>query len=202
MGFPIDMTMTLSGASRSQLAHWRRSGLLQPEVNASRPIQYSFRDIVALRSVVYLRRQTSLQRVRKAFSTLERMDLTEHQSAYSLVTDGDTIAVMRNDEAVDLVRSPGQIVLAPLVDIFRAFDNQRGTRVPDLVNPRPLIQVREARLGGWPTIAGTRLAYDEVALLVADGSVSYERVSDFYPGVSPEAVRDAVEFARQVREAA
>lgn len=202
MGFPIDMTMTLSGATRPQLSHWRRSGLLVPEASPSRPIEYSFRDIVALRSVVYLRRSTSLQRVRKAFGSLERMDLTEHPSVYSLVTDGDTIAVVRNDETIDLVRSPGQTVLAPLIDIFDAFDSPKGRRVPNLLNPRPTIEIRERRLGGWPTISGTRLGYDNVVALVSDGSVPYEQVSDFYPGVTVDMVRDAVDFDHTVRQAA
>jgi uncharacterized protein (DUF433 family) len=50
-------------------------------------------------------------------------------------------------------------------------------------------------LGGWPTIAGTRVGFDTVAALMGDGSLSAEDVHHYYPSVPPVAVADAVSFA-------
>ena len=60
MSYEPKLAAALSGAPLRQLSHWRRaSGAkgapLVPEISASRPIPYSFRDVVALRARVKLR---------------------------------------------------------------------------------------------------------------------------------------------------
>lgn len=199
MSFNVALTSVLSGASVSQLRYWRQTELLVPEVNsAGRPILYSFRDILALRAVVKLHQQQSLQRIRKAFATLPHLDLTEHPAQYALVAEGPTIALVREDGTeIDLVDKPGHAILVTLVDIMNPFDTQRG-EVVDLRRPRPHLQVREQWLGGWPTIEGTRVPYDAVAELLSDGSIAPSEVADYYPDVTAAAARDALDFARSV----
>ncbi|MGQ0779471.1 MAG: MerR family transcriptional regulator, partial [Pseudonocardiales bacterium] len=70
----------LSGATLRQLSYWRSSRsteapLLAPELHKPRSrVSYSFRDVVALRTFVYLRsRKVPLQRVRKAVRSLRDM---------------------------------------------------------------------------------------------------------------------------------
>jgi DNA-binding transcriptional MerR regulator len=76
--FPVDLTSVLTGASVGQLRYWRRKNrLLVPELYA-RPALYSFRDLLALRTVVRLRRTHSLRAIRTAFGNLREFDLTEH----------------------------------------------------------------------------------------------------------------------------
>ncbi|MGH1554815.1 hypothetical protein ACRAWF_31460 [Streptomyces sp. L7] len=71
MSYEPKLAAALSGATLRQLSHWRRASgkrgaLLVPEISDSRPILYSFRDVVALRACVKLRRETSLQKIRRA----------------------------------------------------------------------------------------------------------------------------------------
>lgn len=200
MAFNVALTSALSGASERQLGHWRRTGLLVPEVSPDRPVTYSFRDVLALRTVVKLREQQSLQRIRRAFTSLPGLDLTEHPAQYELVSVGSSIAVVRTaDRGIDLVEKPGQVLLARLDDIMGAFDTHRG-EVVDLRRPRAHLSVREQRLGGVPTVEGTRVPFDVVADLVADGSVRPDEVAGYYPGVSAEAARDALDFARSLSD--
>jgi hypothetical protein len=61
------LAAALSGATIRQFAYWRRPGLdgqavLTPEYSATRPIDYSFRDVIALRTCVRLRQEASLQK--------------------------------------------------------------------------------------------------------------------------------------------
>lgn len=159
MSFPLDLTVTLTGVTRWQLSHWRKTGLLVPEVQAYRPPLYSFRDLVALRTVAKLRAETSLQKVCRAFKNLSEFDLTEHPSAYRFATDGKTIAVWTDNGFMDIVRNPGQYHIYLLEDIFRPFVNKRGQKVADFEAPRPRISVDPHRLGagrpsqvhGFPT---------------------------------------------------
>lgn len=201
MSFPEKLTATLSGATRRQLYDWRRKGILVPEVSAENPPLYSFRDVVALRTVAFLRARTSLQKLRKAFSMLKTFDFTEHPSTYRFGTDGKTIAAQDEDgNVVDLVNREGQLYLFTLEEVFRSFTNFRDEPVVDFEHPRPLLELNQHRLGGWPTIAGTRVPYDAVADLLQDGTYSVEDVRLFYPTVSPSAARDALSFAFDVEQ--
>lgn len=205
MTFPIDLTCALTGATRSQLATWRRppAPLLAPE-GGRQPIAYSFRDVVALRTMVFLRSKVSLQRIRVAFRSLGEMNLTDHPSRYTLTTDGSSIFLIDEYGATDLVKKPGQRVLANLEEVFRPFHNFKDEVVVDFVHPRSHLELREGRMGGWPTIVGTRVPYDTVARLQQGGpgvAVPPEEIARFYPMVTKAAAIDALSFDEQVRSA-
>ncbi|MDU0291428.1 DUF433 domain-containing protein [Saccharothrix longispora] len=195
--FPAELASVLSGASMGQLAHWRKTGLLVPE-GGGNPVRYSFQDVVALRMVMKLRTDLSLQKVRKAFANLPVFNFTAHPAEYRFGTDHRTIAVLDDQQWMDLVRKPGQYDMFTLADVFQPFVTQSGREVVDFRRPRRRITVDGGRLGGWPTIAGTRVGFDTIAALVEDGSVEPEEVRHFYPAVSVEAVADAVSFAEVV----
>ncbi|GHF17459.1 DUF433 domain-containing protein [Streptomyces griseoluteus] len=196
MSFPVDLTAALSGASVAQLHSWRRTHLLEPEVQDN-PVRYSFRDVVALRTFVYLRSKLPLQRIRKAMDQLRKWDLTEHPAAYKLVTEGDSVFLVQEERAIDLVRRPGQEVIYSLANVFAPFENMQGRSVADFRRPRPHLEVKENRLGGWPTIQGTRVPYDAVAKLVA-GGVTPAEVHRFYPTVEVSGAADAADFHQEV----
>lgn len=199
MAYPLKLTSILTGATPHQLNSWRSKGLVVPEVRPYRPPLYSFRDIVALRSMVFLRSQVSLQKITRAFANLDLFDLTDHPSKYHFGTDGETIYVRwADDRAMDLVKRPGQSTLFTFEDVIRPFHNFRDQEVVPLDHPAEHIEVRYARMGGWPTIEGTRVPYDVVADLVDGVTITSEDVSDFYPGVSAEAARSALAFRDRV----
>lgn len=207
MAYNVDLTVALTGASKDQLYQFNRSGLLKPELSQDRHegFLWSFRDLVALRSFINLRRNHSLQAIRKAMSNLRGLNLTDHPSTYQLVSDGTSVFLLEDeddeDQATDLLRRNGQLVISSLEDIFKGFEHPGGKgMVVDFLAPRPNLEVNEGRLGGYPTIRGTRVAYDSVASLLADGSVSPEDVGDFYPGVSATAALDAANFDAQVAD--
>lgn len=198
MAFPSKLAAALSGASVRQLAYWRRERILVPEIEPSRPrALYSFRDVVALRTVVRLRADVPLQRVRTALRTLDDLDLTDHLSTYTLIGYGDSVVLVPKDSPpVDLVKNSKQQWIISLEDLFGEFKARDGRTVVSLVHPRPRLEVKEKRLSGWPTIAGTRVPYDAVALM-AEGA-SEDRVRYFYPQVSSLAIEDAVDFHLEV----
>ena len=201
--FPTNLTSVLTGASAGQLRHWNRTGLLVPEVATGSRLLYSFRDVVALRTVVRLRTETSLQKVRLAFATMPALDFTEHPSRYRFGTNGRTIALADDKgNIVDLVANPGQYEIFSLADVFEPFQTKRGATVVDFLHPRKRLEVRAGRMGGWPTIINTRVPYDTIADLVTGGDVALDEVSYYYPGVDAEAAGDAVDFHASVRSAA
>ncbi|MHA7169027.1 DUF433 domain-containing protein [Arthrobacter bambusae] len=200
MAFPIDLTAVLTGTSVTQLARWRRKGLVIPEIQDRNPPIYSFRDLVAIRTVAYLRSQVSLQKIRTAYANLDPLKFTEHPSQYRFGTDGMSIGVADEDgRVVDLVKSPGQISLFTFEEVFGTFINRSGREVVNFLRPRDHLEVLPGRVGGWPTVEGTRITYDTIAGLVDDDTITVNEVPLYYPAVSVEGARDAISFDEEVR---
>jgi uncharacterized protein (DUF433 family)/DNA-binding transcriptional MerR regulator len=196
------LAAALTGATTRQLSHWRRPGpdgqpVLTPELSAERPILYSFQDVIALRTCVRLRQESSLQKIRRALDALRTdLGLREHLSSYQLVADGSSIYLLDSDHAVDLVNRKGNLVIHQFLDVLQPFYVQ-GRQIPALLEPRTHVEVDPAVRGGEPVIAGTRIPYEEVASLMRDG-VSAEDIREFYPHVTADAARDALDFATYV----
>lgn len=205
MAYPAPVAAGLSGASIRQLAYWRneratKGALLLPEYRPSPGrILYSFRDVMALRTFVYLRGDLSLQRIRHAVANLRELGNREHLSEYRLVVVGDSVVLAEDRRhATDLVNRPGAgRMLATLGEVFAPFPTSTGEVVVDLYRPRRRLTVNPEVRGGYPVIKDTRLPFDQVATLVNDG-VEPSRIRQFYPGVTAPAARDAHSFALYV----
>lgn len=205
MSYSSVVAAALSGASVRQLSYWRSSRssegpLLAPTHHSpGARAAYSYQDVVALRTFVYLRANSvPLQRVRKAIANLRELGETSHLSSYRLIAVGKDVAwVTSETSAVDLTRLPGQHVIAAMVDILDAFRGPRDRDIVALHNPKPGVEVDPDVRGGYPVMEGTRVPYDLVASLLDDG-VSEADVVNFYPSVLPAAARGAREFARYV----
>ncbi|MFI6457158.1 DUF433 domain-containing protein [Streptosporangium amethystogenes] len=199
--------ITLAECDGLHQAGVNRGAVLIPEISSTRPVLYSFRDVVVLRTCVKLRNDASLQKIRRALDTL-RDDLKEHDhlSSYTLVTDGSSIYLAEPDQAVDLVRKKANVVIHEMVDVLQPFYRD-GRHIPPLLRPRAHVTVDPAVRGGVPVIEGTRVPYDEVAALLRDG-LPPERISEYYPSVTPTAALDAADYVdsydppKEPREAA
>lgn len=208
MPFPTLETAALSGATVRQLNYWRtsqgdRGPLLVPEYREGRTYLYSFRDLIALRTFVYLRGKTSLQKIRRAVQSLENLGDEDHLSAYELHAVDDSIVWVNPKDAagqrryVDLVKQPGQELIPVVMEqILASFKTETG-KVLALRRPFPRISVNPEILGGFPVVAGTRVPYDLVAGLVRDG-VPPSDVRKFYPSVNAVGALDAEAFASYV----
>lgn len=198
MAYAAALASALSGASPSQLAHWRHTDLMAAEYSTHTRVFYSYRDLVALRTFVYLRTTTPLQRIRKAVSRLREIGELEHLSAYKLVAVGKGITLIREDEsAMELVVTPQEELLAHMADVLGEFTTMDGRRVLNLNRPMQDVVVEPGLRQGLPVVENTRIGVELVAGLVEDG-VSPEDVRFYYPTVSPRAAQSATDFMRWV----
>ena len=207
MAYPSDVAAALSGATLRQLTYWRRphgpSGpLLVPQYGTRPRAGYSFDDVVALRTVVFLRRETSLQKIRRAVTWLREKEPERPLSSLTLrvVDEGDSIAWVTDEgQYLDLVRQPGQFLLeAPMDAVLSSFEGNRGP-VVDLARPAQGLKVDPGVRRGFPVAEDTRVPYDVIADLRRDG-MSPAAIADVYPGVSPSAAEGAVLFDGLVRQ--
>lgn len=205
MAYTTELTAKLTGASLAQLARFRTGGVLAPELQDGRTILYSFRDIIALRSLMWLRGDYSLQKIRRAIGNLDLAQLdVEHLSEVEFVKSGDSIFARDDEEGfTDLVRSPGsrEIPTFKLGDVFAPFKAYRGREVPDLLRPSKHLTIDPGRMAGIPVIEGTRIPFDTIAQLVDGHTIRAEDVHHYYPTVTPAAADDAVHFAESLRPA-
>jgi hypothetical protein len=110
-------------SSRGRRAPWSAR-----EVNSH--VVYPFRDVLALRTFVFLRSREVLLRVRKAVRSLRELGETEHLSSYSLIAIGRGVVWRVSPaEAVAPTGQPNNLLIAQMVDILAAFQGMRGKRV-------------------------------------------------------------------------
>ncbi len=202
MSYTPAVAAALSGATVRQLSHWRRgpNPVLAPaQVRAGGRVLYSFQDVVALRAIVYLRgKNVPLQRFRKALVALRTMGETDHLSSYEFVASGKDILWRESaEQTTALTGKPGQHVIAQMVDILASFTDAKGNTVSSLARPEPGIEVDQEVRSGFPVIEGTRVPYDLVASLLADG-ITAEKISEIYPSVTARAAQGALAFASRV----
>lgn len=193
------LAAALSGASLGQLKYWRKNPpVLEPEYRGPNWVLYSYRDVVALRSLVYLRqdRALSLQKIRVSIRNLRDLGKDGHLSEYKLVYTGDSVVVVDGEEAIDLLKHPGHRVIAELVDVFDEFEGRHG-RVLPFQRPVQRIVVDPEIRSGFPVVEGTRIGYDQIVGLMHD-NVPPEDVSQFFPSVTAEDARAAYDFAAYV----
>jgi uncharacterized protein (DUF433 family)/DNA-binding transcriptional MerR regulator len=197
MAYSALITAALSGATVRQLSHWRKTGLLEPEYQTPTRVFYSYQDLVALRTFVYLRETLSLQKIRRAVNNLRKLGELEHLAKYKLVSHGNSIVLQKDDEDIDLVQHPEQGLLVRFEDVTGPFKTPSGIQVPDLARPAEFVSVNPSVRGGHPVIRGTRVPFDAVSSLINDG-IPPEKIMFFYPKVNARAALSAVEFARYV----
>jgi uncharacterized protein (DUF433 family)/DNA-binding transcriptional MerR regulator len=201
VAYPETLTAALGGVSIHQLRSWRLGDapLLPPETSPTKPVRYSFRDLIAIRTVAALRAEFSLQKIRKAVTNLHSLADVEHLSNYKLMGDGETIVWVTKGEQVDILRRPGQRLLITMKDVLGEFEGWTGATVVPLRNPKPGVEIDPDKLHGFPCIEATRIPYDTIAGLAADG-LDDRDIRFFYPSVSLTGVVGAVAFEKYVDE--
>ena len=202
MSYSPPLAATLSGATIRQLSYWRRpspSGppLLVPDHHFGRRIFYSFEDVVALRMFVKLREEISLQRIRRGVAWLTQNHPETHMSKHALqaIPEERTIVWISSEgDYFDIVTRPGEQGFAVVMEsIFRAFETDRGVKVPDLAEPTPGITIDPRVRGGFPVIENSRIPYSVIAGLVNDG-LRNDEIQMLYPQVTPESAGGAHDF--------
>jgi DNA-binding transcriptional MerR regulator len=111
----------LSGISRITLHVWDRTGFISPTVTGGgvgtgNRRKYSFSDIVALRVAKRLRNEgISLQALRRVSKYLRDMEKVDNPFAERyLAVHGTDVVMVRKDEVVSVLNSPGQYWLLHL----------------------------------------------------------------------------------------
>lgn len=137
-GFTADQAIRFTGCTPHQLRYWDKINLVRPAVQATggRPgvrRLYSFRDVVALRSVrSLLESGMSLQRVRRAYDYLrKRAGLEEHLASLRLTAEGDSILARSDDDIVDALKEGQLAFFSALDQVAATVQNKNASYLYD-----------------------------------------------------------------------
>lgn len=201
--YPVERAAQLSGIPRSTLYDWNRHGVYVPDFAAGSPMAWSYRDLVFVRVLAWLRNDVKTPR---SVASVRVQALKVHISAGHLVTmlhaDRDSLVVDGNVAApldgpsrmfVDMLAS---FDLASAVDDFGAHTKLWG---PDLVAPSAHTYISPWVLGGDPCVAKTRIPSASIYSLRVDRGLSVADVVALYPGLSESAANDAFTLETRLR---
>jgi uncharacterized protein (DUF433 family) len=205
--YTTERAAALSGVPKSTAYYWARKGLLLPSVSQN-PLLWSYTDLLALRTIYWLRQPkvaferdvpaTSMPKVRRALQQLKALDLDPLEGGRAAIAVTLTGEVVINSDAMPLQRVDGQYLARDLVNIVGPFEGLEGARGPDLLWPRPTVQILPGKISGAPHISGTRVPTQAISAL-ADRGFSVDQLVKIYPFVSRDALAESLDLEAQLK---
>lgn len=180
----------LAHVSHRQVRYWADTGLVSPNVGAREGARlYAFNDVLALLVAARLRKNFSLQLIRKIVRRLHDQGYEHPLSELVFAVDGSQIIFQHADGSWEGARRPGQIVFFHTVELNPLRDRIRESvasrRAPEL---RGATVRRRKVLGSKPVFAGTRTPVKSVFPYLERG-YSTKRILEAFPHLTDADVR-------------
>lgn len=198
----------LAGVPRSTVYDWAREGVVEPDYQRSRPMYWSYRDLVFLRMMAWLRtlgmeRRLAVDRIsffRDAFAHMTDLDGFEQ-----IKSDGKSILI--GESPVDEVTG-AQVLdqgFLAFLDDFRLVvpaevEELGSTRLwgPDLLTPVEHVAIDPWVMGGDPCVYGTRIPTSTIFALMTQRELRPEAIATLYRNALSE---DDIESAANLENA-
>jgi uncharacterized protein (DUF433 family) len=196
----------LSAVPRRTLDDWAASGALVPDWSHASPRGWSYRDVVYSRLLAWLRskgmdRSKASSRVATVKQLLASTDVNP-----AVHSDGRIVLI--GEERSD--RFTGQQAfdgVVELLDVFHLAEPIEGVSNaelwgPSLVHPSEHTFISPWVLRGEPCVKDSRIPTAALFALNIERGLDSGAVAALYPGLSREAVEDALRLERRLRQAA
>ena len=204
--YPVERAAQLSGIPRSTLYDWRREGIYDPDFPNASPVAWSYRDLVFLRPLAWLR-QTRWTRPDAAAAVAE---VRRRASA------GEQLRYIRADSTALVIGSkpfglePSLLPFDDVMSLFARFDLPKPVEelrkglagrlwAPNLVEPSTHTAISPEVLAGEPCVVRTRIPTSTVAALATDRGLSAPDIVRLYPDLTIETAEDALLLERRLR---
>lgn len=196
----------LSGVPARTLRYWASRHIYRPSIASDpRPRLWSWADLLALRAIDWFRRgrgvegfpPVGMRKIRQMLATIEEYGESPESLIRLVAVSQDNELFLTLAEQV-AVRADGahQLAMPGVLQLVRPYHT-----APDLFQPWPLLRIIPSKLHGEPHIRDTRVS---TAVLYRLGEMGYsqEQILAMYPGVSEDALRQAVDLERDLHAAA
>lgn len=132
-GYTCQQVMRITGLTRRQLTYWRKTGLINPQIQTSGGhTRFTFADLLALKTAKKLNDAgVSVQRIRKSIVSLINFlpSCTAPLTELSLVATGDMILVLHRETAFEALT--GQEWIYPVAELAQEAAKTRGEHEPE-----------------------------------------------------------------------
>lgn len=209
--YPADRAASLSGVPKSTVHYWARQEILVPSVAAERVKLWSYSDLMALRTIAWLRASktapdgytvpaTAMKAVRRVLVELQDLDLGlwSTDGGPNVAVDRNGRVVLGTDEQQPRHLGGQGLLDADMLDVLRPFEIDQSTRGPDLVEPRPRLRIVPGKLAGAPHVRETRIETQALAALSARG-MRAPRIRSLYPAIEVGDVEEALDLERELQ---
>lgn len=208
--YRADRAAALSGVPKSTVHYWAREEILVPSISAERIKLWSYSDLMALRTIAWLRATktspdgqvvppTTMRAVRRALGELAQLDLQlwqDDETPHVAVDRTGRTVIEASDSAV---RPGGQAILdADMLDLLRPFELGGDVHGPDLVAPRPRLRIVPGKLAGAPHVHRTRIETEALAALARRG-MQLGKIVALYPVIETADVEEALDLEVQLQ---
>lgn len=208
--YTADRAAALSGVPKSTVHYWARKDILVPSISAERVKLWSYNDLLALRTIAWLRASkavsdehtvppSTMKAVRTALRELASLDLglwTEEGSP-NVAVDRRGRIVLSAEPSPE--HPDGQGVLdAEALDLLRPLTIGSEVHGPDLVSPRPRLRIVPGKLAGAPHVHRTRIETEALAALSRRG-MSTGKIVALYPAIEIADVEDALALEHELQ---
>lgn len=202
--YPAERAAQLSGVPHRTVYDWQAKKIWVPDYAKASPMQWSYRDLVFLRLLLWFRRRG-----------MDRPEAAERTRAYRrLIESGDVdTTVIRSDGhgmilgREDTDRITGESVWALAVAMMEQHDllepirgeTDRPIWQPNLRRPSDRTAVSPWVLAGEPVVRNTRVPTVSLWALRNQRALRPADIVRLYPGLTTEDVEDATELERRLR---
>ena len=209
--YTADRAAALSGVPKSTVHYWARRNYLVPSVSAERVKLWSFADLMALRTIYWLRQPKSatdgreiprskMRAVKQAITKLRELDLAMFEGFEG--ARPNIVVSLDGDVLLDRIGEPletvdGQLIARLLIDVLAPFSTLEGLRGPDLSAPRPHLRIVPRKLSGAPHVVDTRVETQAIQALAARG-YHVDKIVALYPFLTSEQVRESIDLETQL----
>jgi uncharacterized protein (DUF433 family)/DNA-binding transcriptional MerR regulator len=190
----------LSGVPKRTLTWWAEKGYYLPSISpAPRPRLWSWYDLLALRTIDWLRkpgkdiRAVPFQRIREALDEIDRRELSRADLHNLVVKTRDGVPFLKVDQQLVRADPSGQLGMRDVLLVVEPY--KVG---PDLLQPRPLVRIIPGKLHGEPHLLNTRISSATIYTLHAEG-FPLDRIHAMYPEADPAALAQAVELEESLQ---
>lgn len=208
--YSVHRASQLSGVPSSTVYNWRRNSILEPDYPGANPALWSYRDLVLLRLLAWLRqggmpRPLAAEKVSSVRSQLSAgKDIRKIHASQSEVIlsgpDDDNV----DDDRGNLLPSSDFYDLLAKFDLHEPVDELRNSAngpvwAPNLVTPSDHSMISPFVLAGDPCVEHSRIPTAAIYALHTERQLPVAAIVDLYPGITEASVEDVVQLEGRLR---
>lgn len=208
--YTADRASQLSGIPRSTIYDWRREHVFEPDFSAAKPAMWSYRDLLLLRLLAWLRqggmrRPVAAEKLRFVKDALsDGADVRFIRATRTDVVLDDGRGALFDDDRDNLLPSTDFYSLLATFDLHEPINELRPAIdgpvwAPDLVTPSEHSFISPWVMAGDPCVERTRIPTSAIYALRSERALPVASIVELYPGLTAEAAQDVIELEGRLR---